>query len=582
MKKIWQIQAKIPKSFKEDYAEINPLLLQILFNRGLKTKEDLRWFLSEREEFFSPFLFKDMKPAIDLIISHIKKRAKIMIFGDYDADGVTSSALLYDVFSSLKASVGFYIPDRISEGYGLNKKALKQIKADGFSLIITVDSGIRNKEEVAYAQSLGLDIIVTDHHAYPEKEEDWPKCLIINPADKSSGYPFKYLAGVGVAFKLATALILESKLKEGEKNILIEKTLDLVAIGTVSDMVPLIGENRLIVQRGLQVLSQTKRVGLLELLRVSGVERKIDSFCLGFQLGPRLNAASRMKHANSALNLLISSNSAEARTLANDLNEKNLARQAMTEEVLAAAKSQIDQDNIPKLIIVTDFSDKSWNEGVIGLVAGKLSEQYYRPVLIIVKTEEKALASDGKEYFLYKGSGRSVEGFNLVEALEDSKDLLYKYGGHPMAGGFSVLAEENTLAFIDKINSWAEDKISLELLRPRIRVDAELNFSLINDEFLELIERLAPFGQSNKAPCFASFKLKIIDIVKMGQEEQHIKIRFLNHEDKDMKSFWGISFGGSKKYSQLKLGDIVDLVYSLEFNHFNGKKEIQLKIIDLA
>ncbi len=582
MEKIWQIQAKMPKSLREDYPTVNPLILQILFNRGLKTKEDLRWFLSDEEEFLDPFLFKDMKAAVALIIDHIKKRNKIMIFGDYDADGVTSATLLYDVFSILKASVDFYIPDRVSEGYGLNKKALDQIKADGFSLVITVDNGIRNKEEVDYAQSLGLDIIITDHHAYPEKKTDWPSCLIINPADKASGYPFRYLAGVGVAFKLASALILESKLGAEDKEILIERTLDLTAIGTVSDMVPLIGENRLIVQRGLKVLDKTKRLGLLELLRVSGGEGKIDSFRLGFHLGPRLNAASRMKHANSALNLLISKDPSEARLLAEDLNDKNMERQEMTDNVLAAAESQLDVNNIPKIIIVKDLSNNSWNEGVIGLVAGRLSEKYYRPVLIIVKTGETAVASDGQKYSLYKGSARSIEGFSLVEALEDSKDFLYKYGGHPMAGGFSILAEENVFAFIDNINSLAEKKISLDLLKPKIKVDAELNFSSINNKLLELIERLAPFGQINTSPCFATFKLKIIDIVKMGKEEQHIKIRFLNHEDKEMKSFWGISFGGADKYSNLKLGDTVDLLYSLEFNNFNGKREIQLRIMDIV
>ncbi len=572
----------MPKSLREDYPTVNPLILQILFNRGLKTKEDLRWFLSDEEEFLDPFLFKDMKAAVALIIDHIKKRNKIMIFGDYDADGVTSAALLYDVFSILKASVDFYIPDRVSEGYGLNKKALDQIKADGFSLVVTVDNGIRNKEEVDYAQSLGLDIIITDHHAYPEKKTDWPSCLIINPADKASGYPFRYLAGVGVAFKLASALILESKLGAEDKEILIERTLDLTAIGTVSDMVPLIGENRLIVQWGLKVLDKTKRLGLLELLRVSGGEGKIDSFRLGFHLGPRLNAASRMKHANSALNLLISKDPSEARLLAEDLNDKNMERQEMTDNVLAAAESQLDVNNIPKIIIVKDLSNNSWNEGVIGLVAGRLSEKYYRPVLIIVKTGETAVASDGQKYSLYKGSARSIEGFSLVEALEDSKDFLYKYGGHPMAGGFSILAEENVFAFIDNINSLAEKKISLDLLKPKIKVDAELNFSSINNKLLELIERLAPFGQINTSPCFATFKLKIIDIVKMGKEEQHIKIRFLNHEDKEMKSFWGISFGGADKYSNLKLGDTVDLLYSLEFNNFNGKREIQLRIMDIV
>ena len=581
MKKIWQIYPKMPNDFRDAHAEVNPLILQLLYNRGIKEKEDLQWFLLEQANFLDPFLFNDMEKVVELIIHHIKEKNKILIYGDYDADGVTSVALLHDIFTTFKAQVDFYLPDRVSEGYGLNKPALDEIKNDGFSLIITVDNGIRNKEEVAYAKSLGLDIIVTDHHAYPEKKEDLPDCLIINPSDISSGYPFRFLAGVGVAFKVASALIDKSKLEDEYKKLLKERCLDLAVIGTISDMVPLVGENRLIAQEGLIALNKTKRAGLLELIKVSGSNNELNSFNVGFQLGPRLNAASRIKHANSALNLLISKDVHEAETLAQDLNDKNIERQKITEEVLAAAESQINQDNLPEIIVVKDFSDKSWNEGVVGLVAGKLTEKYYRPVLVIVKTEEKAMADDGQEYFLYKGSGRSVEEFNLVEALENSKDFLYKYGGHPMAGGFSALSEENTFAFIDHISKLAKEKLAGTSLVPKIKVDSEINFSEIDDSLVELLEKMSPFGQNNTIPKFASFNVKIIDISKMGFDNQHIKIKFLNHDARDMRSFWGISFGGAERYSHLNIGDNVDIVYSIEFNIFNGRKDIQFKIIDI-
>jgi len=581
MKKIWQIYPKMPNDFRDAHLEVNPLILQLLYNRGIKEKEDLKWFLSDRADFLDPFLFNNMEKVVELIIHHIKEKNKILIYGDYDADGVTSVALLHDIFTTFKAQVDFYLPDRVSEGYGLNKPALDEIKNDGFSLVITVDNGIRNKEEVAYAKSLGLDIIITDHHAYPEKKEDLPDCLIINPADSSSGYPFRFLAGVGVAFKVASALIDKSKLEEEYKQPLKERCLDLAVIGTISDMVPLVGENRLIAQEGLIALNKTKRAGLLELVKVSGSNNELNSFNVGFQLGPRLNAASRIKHANSALNLLISKDIHEAETLAQDLNDKNIERQKITEEVLAAAESQINQDNLPEIIVVKDFSDKSWNEGVVGLVAGKLTEKYYRPVLVIVKTEEKAIADDGQEYFLYKGSGRSVEEFNLVEALENSKDFLYKYGGHPMAGGFSALSEENTFAFIDHISKLAKEKLAGTSLVPKIKVDSEINFSEIDDSLVELLEKMSPFGQNNTIPKFASFNVKIIDISKMGFDNQHIKIKFLNHDARDMRSFWGISFGGAERYSHLNLGDNVDIVYSIEFNNFNGRKDIQFKIIDI-
>lgn len=582
MNKIWQVYPKMPESFKDENEKFNPFILQLLYNRDIKLSDDLKWFNEDEEiKFLDPFLFKDMEGAVALIIKHIKEGNKIMIYGDYDADGVTSSALLYDVFKIFKAKVDFYLPDRVSEGYGLNKIAIEEIKKDGFNLIITVDNGIRGREEVSYAKSLGLDIIITDHHAYPEKKEDLPDCLIVNSSDKSSGYPFRFLAGVGVALKLASALIEKSKLSDEHKELLLSRSLDLAVIGTVADMVPLVGENRLIVQEGLKVLNETRRVGLQELVKVTGANGNLNTFNVGFQLGPRLNAASRINHANSALNLLISKDKAEAEKLAQDLNDKNIERQKITEEVMASAESQIDKNNIPEIIIVTDFSDNAWNEGVIGLVAGRLAEKYYRPVLVVVKTEEQIVDENGQSHFLYKGSGRSIDELNLVEALEDNKEFLYKYGGHPMAGGFSILSEEKFLSFSANIKKLAHKKLSGLSLLPKLKIDAEISFEDINDSIVEMIEKMSPFGQNNPTPKFVTYNLKIIDIVKMGFDSQHIKIKFLNHDDKDMKNFWGISFGGSEKYENLNIGDNVDVVYNLEFNNFNGRCDIQLKIIDI-
>ncbi|MDD3711725.1 MAG: single-stranded-DNA-specific exonuclease RecJ [Patescibacteria group bacterium] len=582
LEKIWQIYPLMPEDFKENNKGFNPFILQLLYNRDIKSSDDLKWFFNDVEiDFLDPFLFRDMEKAVDLIIFHIKKGNKIMIYGDYDADGVTSSALLYDIFKIFKAQVDFYLPDRVSEGYGLNKGAIDDIKKDNFSLIITVDNGIRGKEEVLYAKSLGMDIIVTDHHAYPEEINDLPDCLIINPADKSSGYPFRFLAGVGVAFKLASALIQKSKLADEYKDLLISRSLDLVVIGTIADMVPLIGENRLISQEGLKILNNTKRIGLQELIKVTGAVNELNSFNVGFQLGPRLNAASRIKHANSALNLLISKDKEEAEKLAQDLNDKNIERQKITEEVMSLAESQIDINNLPEIIIVQDFSDNSWNEGVIGLVAGRLTEKYYRPVLVIIKTEEQVNDSDDQLQNVYKGSGRSIEEFNLVEALEDNKEFLYKYGGHPMAGGFSILSEEQVDAFSKNIRKMAQNKLAKTSLLPKLKIDCEISFEDINDELVESIENMSPFGQNNPTPKFVSYNLKIIEISKMGFDGQHIKMKFLNHDDRDMKSFWGISFGGSEKYGNLNVGDNVDVVYNLEFNRFNGRCDTQLKIIDI-
>lgn len=582
MEKIWQFYPKFPEKILEENSDKNQFILQLLYNRGLKTKEEFAWFFDLASlDFFDPFLFNDMEKAIDLIISHIKLGNKIMIYGDYDADGVTSAALLYDVFSVFKAKVDFYLPDRVSEGYGLNKTAIEEIKKEDFKLIITVDNGIRNKEEVDYAKGLGLDIIVTDHHTLPEKREDLPNCLIINPADEKSSYPFRCLAGVGVAFKLASALIKKSKLEDKDKERLICKSLDLVALGTVADMVPLLGENRLMVKKGLEALNETKRFGLQELIKISGLSGNLNSYNIGFQLGPRLNAASRIKHANSALNLLIVKDEQEAKNLAEELNNRNSERQKVTEELMSSAESQINPENIEKIIIVKNSKEDAWNEGVIGLVAGKLSEKYYRPSVVIAKTSEVFEDEHGQKKEIYKGSGRSIEGFNLVEALEENKDILYKYGGHPMAGGFSIIGDHNMLLFVDRLRERADKILDEKTLTPKIKIDLELDFEDINDLLIEGLEEMAPFGQSNPAPKMASFDVKIIDVVKMGNEGQHIKFRFLDDKKNSLKNFWGISFGGTKKYSELNVGDRVSVVYNLEFNNFNGNRDIQLKIVDI-
>jgi len=582
MEKIWQFYPKFPEKILEENSDKNQFILQLLYNRGLKTKDDFAWFFDlVNLDFFDPFLFDDMEKAIDLIISHIKLGNKIMIYGDYDADGVTSAALLYDVFSVFKAKVDFYLPDRVSEGYGLNKTAIEEIKKEDFKLIITVDNGIRNKEEVDYAKNLGLDVIVTDHHTLPEKREDLPNCLIVNPADEKSSYPFRYLAGVGVAFKLASALIKKSKLENKDKERLICKSLDLVALGTVADMVPLLGENRLMVKKGLEALNETKRFGLQELIKISGLSGNLNSYNIGFQLGPRLNAASRIKHANSALNLLIVKDEQEAKDLAEELNNRNSERQKVTEELMSSAESQINPENIEKIIIVKNSKEDAWNEGVIGLVAGKLSEKYYRPSVVIAKTSEVFEDEYGQKKEIYKGSGRSIEGFNLVEALEENKDILYKYGGHPMAGGFSIIGDHNMLLFVDRLRERADKILDEKTLTPKIKIDLELDFEDINDLLIEGLEEMAPFGQSNPAPKMASFDVKIIDAVKMGNEGQHIKFRFLDDKKNSLKNFWGISFGGTKKYSELSVGDRVSVVYNLEFNNFNGNRDIQLKIVDI-
>ena len=602
--KEWQIFPKASAEFFRDNQTINLVLLQLLFNRGLKNKIDIKAFLDSELDskktlvigenpeyaFYDPFLFKNMAAAVDLIISHIKKGNPIVVYGDYDADGVTSSVILLETLKILHATVEVYLPDRVTEGYGLNKVAINQIVAQGFKLLITVDNGIRNFEEVAYAKSKGLEIIITDHHVLPEDKKELPDCLYIDPADKSDGYPWPYLAGVGVAFKLISALLVKASLPDKQKQLILEKSLDLVAVGTVADMVSLLGENRLLVKSGLKILNQSKRLGLNELIKISKINsgRPLEAWNIGWQIGPRLNAASRLSHANTAFGLLTTTDLEEAEELAAELNQRNISRQQITEEIISQVELQIDKDNLPNLIVGVAGEDEIWNEGVIGLVAGKIAEKYYRPTLIITRLIEEAEFDATKKKLVpkkvsFKGSGRSVEEFNLIYAIETCADNLDKFGGHPMACGFQVKSEESLRKFIAQIQGLAEQGIDKAALIPKLKIESELDFSAINLELADTISALAPYGQNNQQPRFVSYDLRVDDIVTMGFDNQHIKIRFsqFNLAAKNAHSFWALAFGGAGNYKEYSIGDRINLVYYLEVNGFNGRCEPQLKIIDI-
>jgi len=577
--KIWQIAPPIDQAnFKAGFS-ISSLLAQLLYNRGLNSPEAIEDFLTPTK-YHDPFLFKNMLPAVNLIIKHIKESNRIVVYGDYDADGVTSSVVLLEALQILHAQAEVYLPDRVSEGYGLNRAAIDAISEKGIKLIVTVDNGIRNKDEVIYAQSLGVDVIITDHHVLPEKEEDLPPCPYIDPADAGDNYPWRYLAGVGVAFKLVSALLEKSKLSEVQKKLIKDRSLDLVAVGTVSDMVSLLGENRLLVKDGLKVLNQDKRLGLVELSRVSKINtgRPLEAWNIGWQIGPRLNAASRLAHANTAFSLLRSTEPAEAKELAEELNTRNTSRQQITAEMMAQVEALIDPNNLPLVIIGVAPPGQVWNEGVVGLVAGRITEKYYRPTLVISRLNKDE--DDVKVSF--KGSGRSVEEFNLIDAVEKASNHLHKYGGHPMACGFSILDEENLEKFKVAILEEAATQLDPANLSPKLKIEAMLSFSDINLETAEQISQLAPFGQNNQQPKLASFSLRIDDVTTMGSDNQHIKFRLSQaDENSSRRSCWALMFGGAKSCGHFRVGDIVDLAYYLEINDFNGRREPQLKIVDM-
>lgn len=568
MAKQWQIAPAMPDGFLN--GAYQPIVAQLLYNRGLREEQAAKHFLHPELQLvnYDPFLFRNMEAAIVLTISHIKAGSKIAVCGDYDADGVTSSGLLEEVLKTLKGNVEVWIPSRFGEGYGLNKKIIEELKERDIKLIITVDNGIRAKVEVEYAQSLGIDVIVTDHHEGPQTEAEMPPCIIIDPILERETYPFKYLCGAGVAFKFATALLSRSTLPQEDKERLEEKLVDLAAIGTISDCVTLFGENRLLAIRGLKVINKKPRLGLRELMSAAKItEGSVSGWNISWQITPRLNVAGRLDHANTAYRLLVTPDSAEARKLAEELNEKNIERQRITEEIvnagaLVAEREQADE----KLLIVVSpelrGQEGTWSEGVIGLVAGRIAERFSKPCFVITQSEG-----------MIKGSGRSVEQFDIGASLEAGKDHLLRYGGHKMACGFTVKSRQDLDSFIAAMRVTANQQLAGIELTPILKIDAELDLSAVQESLLEALEHFEPYGQDNPEPKFVSFKAVIQDIMTMGQDKKHIKFR--------IGGMWALGFSKAEAWKDFQIGDLIDVVYTVCFNIFNGRKEVQLKIVDL-
>jgi len=560
----WQNYPKFEQNLQKQFPEYHSVVLQLLQNRGIETRAEIDVFFNPQTEeaFHDPFLFRNMQAICDLIIKHIKAGNKIAIYGDYDADGITSSAVLKEVLQIFKADVDVWIPSRIKHGYGMNKEIIKELAENNIKLIITVDNGIRSKEEVALAQELGMEVVVTDHHTAPSDENDLPNCLIVDPILEKETYPFKYLAGVGVAFKLATALIELANVEEQTKQNIREKVLDLVAIGTVADCVALRGENRALVQRGLELLNKRKRPGIVELIRIAGIKDQVNEWNIGWQLAPRLNVAGRLEHANTAFELLITNDSKEAKALAEKLQEQNISRQDITGKIVEQCQTMIESDQKDdQLLICVEPKDnpEPWPEGVMGLVAGRLTEQYARPVLVISN-------SDGK----LKGSARSIEQFSVVGALEQCAEYLEKYGGHKMAAGFTV---KDLSGFIIAMKALAKQALAGVDLTPILKIEADVKVEEIDSELVDDVLRFAPFGNDNLIPVLASYGVVIKDIQTMGTDSQHIKFR--------LNGFWALAFGQSEKWKNIKIGDKIDIAYNLEWNEFNGNKTIQLRAIDM-
>ena len=558
MNKKWEIF----KIDKEKVAEmqkkynINNLLAILLSNREITSEEQINKFLNpKRNDFYNPFGMPDMEKAVNRILKAIEKNEKTIIYGDYDVDGITSVAVLKSFLEERGIQVGVYIPNRLNEGYGLNKEAVKYIAKQGYKLMITVDCGITAIEEVEYAKELGIETIVTDHH---EPAENLPEAVaVVDAKRKDNKYECRNLAGVGVVFKLIQALSIKLGLEEKEYL----KFLDIVCIGTISDIVTLTDENRVIVKLGLKLVEQTRNLGLREILQSCGYS-KINSTTISFGVAPRINACGRMGHQEEALNLLLSKNIDEVKDLTIKLNDYNKTRQEIEKTIYNEAIEQIEKNNLANKNTIVVYG-KGWHHGVIGIVSSKITELYFKPSILL--SEE-----DGE----YKGSGRSVEGFDLHEALMECNKTIKKFGGHAMAVGINI-EKDKIKEFEETFEKVATEK-NVDKIVPILNVDAEIKLDDITKEMVESLKELEPFGEANKMPIFAFRNLKI-DSIRSLTNGKNLKLSV--RDNKNIVNAIGFNLG---ELSEIyKIGDKIDIAGNLEINSFNGVDSIQINIKDI-
>lgn len=568
--KAWRIYPAAPDDFFRGVAE-HPLLLQVLYNRGVRSATEIRGFLEGEDAILeNPFRVCDVEPAVGRILRAIEHGETICVYGDFDADGVAATALLVSALQAAGGRVGPYIPDRVDEGYGLNTEALENI-AQKAQLLVTVDCGIRSVAEVTYARELGLDVIVTDHHSIGAKLP--PAVAVINPRRKDCADSFDRLAGVGVAYRLAQAVLRAlvgrppAALSEDQVQELETQLLDLVALGTVADMMPLLGENRSLVRRGLAQLNLAQRPGIEALLLQADLRPgSVDAAAISFRLAPRINAAGRLAHATLAYRLLRTQDAVEAYAVATELESLNSQRRTLTEQAQREAEGQLGTllaDDAPMLFV----QSPNLPSGIVGLVAGKLSEQYYRPAVVVERGEEES-----------RGSARSIPEFDISRALDTIGDYLVRHGGHSRAAGFTVKTK-NLPAVEAALTVLANDALAEhEQLRPTIWIDAEVAFDDLNWAAREQLARLEPTGFANAAPLLFTRNVRVRDFRAVGSG-RHLKMTLDNGPTGPVID--GIAFHQGEWVERLSHGQHLDLVFMLEANEWQGRQTLQMNIQDL-
>lgn len=555
-----QSNSEISKKLAEDL-DLNPLCGAVLYNRGIKTALEGRKFLHPSvSELHDPFLLKDMDKGTEKINEMLKKGGKIVVYGDYDVDGITAVSVIYTYLKSKGAQVTYYIPSRSDEGYGLNKEAVNSFKSSGAELIITVDCGITADDDIAYATSLGINVVITDHHKCKEAIPE--AYAVINPKREDCGYPFEDLSGVGVAFKLIDALEGGNRTTE-----LLEQYGDLLCLGTIADIVTLTDENRTFVTYGLELLKNPTNIGLKALIKEAGLyNKKITSSHVGFILAPRVNAVGRLGNAIDAVKLFTTFDEEEAENLARLLCEENTRRQEIEKNILIEASKIIENEKLYETDRVIVLSSDKWHHGVIGIVASRISEKYNKPCVLISVSGEDA-----------KGSGRGIAGFNMFEALAYCSDILTKYGGHELAAGLAIRKEKIPELRV-LMNKFAKETYNTKFFVEEIIYDGKITEKDINLEFTDCLELIQPCGMGNTIPLFMIEKVRIADLSFFG-EGKHVRMKFV----KKGVSVYVIGFGlgNSSGVRMLRDGDTVNALVTPYTNEYRGRRTAALKLKDI-
>lgn len=556
----WQV-AEIDEQKAQMLAKelnVSPYVAKLLLNRGIDTVEKARQFLFiDETDYYDPFLLSDMEKAVTRIKAAITSGERILIYGDYDADGVSSTTVMIYTFEKLGANFSYYIPNRFTEGYGPNEAAFRSAKEEGFSLIVTVDTGISAVHEAEVAKELAIDLIITDHHEAPPILPD--AYAIINPKKPGCTYPFKGLAGVGVAFKVAHALLGYAP----------KDLLDIVAIGTVADLVPLMDENRLIVKEGIQALQMSTKPGIIALKKVCGINHdKVTTDHIGFAIGPRINAAGRLDSADPAVNLLITDNVEEAEMLVDELESLNRERQSLVTAITKEAILQVEENYLSSDNKVLVVGGEGWNPGVIGIVASRIVERYYRPTIVLSYDGQAGLA---------KGSARSIEGFDMFAHLSQNRELLPHFGGHPMAAGLTMnLADVDELR--RRLNKQAAEVLTDEDYIPIEKIDFIVKIEDITVDLIQQMDRLAPYGVDNPAPKFMLKDVEIEQMRKIGSDENHLKISFADNDS----ILDCVGFHKGYLYEELTPIAKVSAIGKLAINEWNNHMKPQLFLEDVS